>query len=124
MNRRKSLKLISALPLLAAFPSIALAEAKKVAKAVKGKLIDEKDPLAGAMQYKHDASKVGSMRSDKKAFCDNCDKYNKCMPATKSCKPLSAAALKKAGMGPCSIFAAGDVKAKGWCLSWQPIAKK
>jgi len=121
MNRRKSLKLISALPLLAAFPSVVFAEAKKAAAKVMS-LIDEKDALASALQYKHDASKVGPMRSDKKAFCDNCSKYNVCMDGDTSCKPLSAAALKKADVAPCSIFKGKTVKAKGWCLSWQAKA--
>ena len=119
MDRRKSLKLISALPLIAAFPSTALGKAKKAAG--RG-LISEKDPLASAMQYKHDASKVGPMRTNKKAFCDNCAKYNVCMDGDQGCKPLSAAALKKADKAPCQIFKGKDVKAKGWCLSWQAKA--
>lgn len=127
MNRRKSLKLISSLPLLAAFPALAAEkatkEAKKAAPAAKAKggaknLIDEKDTLAAAMQYKHDASKAGPIRSDKKAFCSNCVKYNVCMDGDKTCKPLKKADLAKSDAAPCQIFKGKVVKSKGWCLSW------
>lgn len=115
MNRRTSLKALSSLPLLALFPNMAQAGKKKS----EMELISEKDTLANAMQYKHDASKASKMRSDKKAFCNNCAKYNVCMEGDKDCAPLGKEALKKAGMAPCQIFKGKLVKEKGWCLSWQ-----
>lgn len=127
MKRRQSLKILSTLPLLASFPGLAFAkeEAKKEAKKAVTKglpLIDEKDTLASAMQYKHDASKVGPMRSNAKAFCNNCAKYNVCMDGDKACKVLSAKDLKTATQAPCQIFKAKSVKGEGWCLSWAPKA--
>ena len=122
MKRRNSLKLISALPLVAAFPSLATAKGSAPAKAKKSNLIDEKDTLASAMQYKHDASKAPAMRTNKKAFCHNCAKYNKCMEGDKECKPLSEKELKTATEAPCQIFTGKNVAKEGWCLSWQPKA--
>ncbi len=134
MNRRSTLKLISALPLMAAFPVAALAQAdKKAAPPAKDKaaaptakapanLMDENDTLAKAMQYKHDASKASPMRTDKKAFCYNCSKYNVCMAGDTSCKPLDAQALKTAEYAPCQIFNGKVVAKNGWCLSWQAKA--
>ncbi len=129
MKRRQSLKFLSSIPLLAVFPSLALAADKKKDKSkaapAKGKskqaknLLDPNDTLAKAMQYKHDASKAGPVRSNKKAFCYNCSKYNVCMEGDKSCKPLSAAELKKSEVAPCQIFKGKVVKKNGWCLSWQ-----
>ncbi len=117
MKRRESLKLLSALPVVTLFPQLALANKKQS----KMELISEKDTLASAMQYKHDASKASNMRSDKKAFCHNCAKYNVCMEGDSSCAPLGKEALKKADMAPCQIFQGKLVKKKGWCLSWQAI---
>ena len=135
MNRRKSLKLLSALPLIASFPSLATAAEKKkeMKKDMKAKapapakkeaakgpknLISENDTLAKAMQYKHDATQA-KLRTNKKAVCNNCAKYNLCMDGDKTCKPLSAKALKKAEAAPCQIFKEKVVAGKGWCLSWQ-----
>jgi hypothetical protein len=130
MNRRHSLKLISSLPLLAALPSVALAQAQqgkakkdKSPAAGKGKnLIDENDSLAKAMQYKHDAAQAPAMRTNKKAFCYNCSKYNVCMSGDDACKPLSKADLAKADAAPCQIFKAKLVAKNGWCLSWQEMS--
>lgn len=119
MNRRTTLKLLSALPLAAALPSVALA---KDEKAKKANLIDENNPLAKAMQYKHDASKAPAMRTNKKAFCYNCAKYNKCMDGDTSCKPLDAKTLKTANAAPCQIFKEALVAKDGWCLSWQAMS--
>lgn len=120
MKRRQTLKLISAFPLVAAFPTMAVAKGKK--DKVKSNLIDENDTLAKAMQYKHDANKASAMRTNKKATCFNCDKYNKCMDGDKTCKVLDAKALKKATEAPCQIFKEKTVAKDGWCLSWQAKA--
>ena len=130
MKRRESLKVLSALPLIAAFPASAIAadkkEMKKDMKADKkakasDNLISEEDTLAKAMQYKHDATNAG-LRTDKKAICANCAKYNLCMDGDTSCKPLDAKALKTASAAPCQIFKAKLVAKEGWCLSWQAKA--
>ncbi len=93
----------------------------KRAKAEKSddNLIDEQDTLAKAMQYRHDASKASAARTDKKAFCHNCSKYNVCMDGDGACKPLKAKDLKKAEAAPCQIFKSKTVARNGWCLSWE-----
>ena len=68
--------------------------------------VDENDPTAQALGYKHDATKV-----DKKKFaqhqagqtCSNCQLYQG--------KPTDAWA-------PCQIFAGKQVNGKGWCSAW------
>ncbi|MCB0379245.1 MAG: high-potential iron-sulfur protein [Bdellovibrionales bacterium] len=128
MNRRKMMKLLGLTPVVAALPSLAMAEKKadkKEAKKAAGKpanVLGEDEPLAKAMQYKHDASKAPAMRTNKKAFCHNCAKYNVCSPADKACKPLSADKVKTEAHGPCQIFPNKVVAKEGWCLSWQAKA--
>lgn len=123
MKRRQSLKLLSALPLISLVPGVAFGNDKaKPAAPAKGgaaNMLDPNDTLAKAMQYKADASQVGPMRADKKAFCSNCAKYNVCMDGDKECKPLGAADLAKATAAPCQIFKGKVVAKDGWCLSWQ-----
>ena len=68
--------------------------------------LNEKDPTAQALGYKHDAAKV-----DKKKFtqqqagqtCANCQLFQG--------KPSDAWA-------PCQIFAGKQVNGKGWCSAW------
>ena len=68
--------------------------------------LDEKDPTAQALGYKHDATKV-----DKKKFaqhqagqtCSNCKLFQG--------KPADAWA-------PCQIFAGKQVNGKGWCSAY------
>ena len=72
--------------------------------------LDEKDPQAQALGYRHDAAQV-----DKKKFptwqagqtCANCLQYQG--------KPNEA-------WGPCTIFPGKVVAAKGWCSVWQKKA--
>lgn len=121
MKRRHSLKLLSTLPLLAAFPTQVWAEhheKKKDAKAGAMPMLDESEPLAKGLQYRADASKAPAMRTNKKSFCHNCAKYNVCMDGDSSCKPLSAAELKTAKAAPCQLFKGKAVAKEGWCLSW------
>lgn len=68
--------------------------------------LDEKDPQAQALGYRHDASRV-----DRKKFatyqpgqtCANCQQFQ-----------------GKAGAdwAPCTIFEGKEVHAKGWCSAW------
>lgn len=114
MKRRLTLKLLFSIPFFAILPSL-----QAVAQAVKMKMLDENDPMGKAMQYKADASKASNLRTDKKAFCHNCAKYNVCMDGDTDCKPLDAKALKTANAAPCQIFKGSLVTKEGWCLSWQ-----
>lgn len=107
MNRRTLLKSLAiAGPMLAFLPR--LAQAALTA-------LGAEEPLAKALRYTPDAAKSADpARSDKKAFCSNCVKYNKCSPADAGCKP----AAKTANEAPCEIFAGKTVAKTGWCLSW------
>ena len=116
MQRRKTLKLLSSLPLLTLFPSVVIAGDKKGAK-----LIDPKATMPNAMKYVHDASQ-STMRTDKKANCFNCGKYNICMAGDKACKPVDPKDLKSAASAPCQMFAGGNVAKNGWCQVWSPKA--
>ena len=68
--------------------------------------LDEKDPQAQALGYKHDATKV-----DKAKFknyqpgqtCANCQQFQ---------------AKAKEEWAGCAIFGAKQVNAKGWCSAW------
>jgi hypothetical protein len=76
------------------------------AAAAEAPKLDEKDPQAQALGYRHDATKV-----DHKKFatyqpgqaCANCQQFQ-----------------GKAGAdwAPCTIFQGKDVNAKGWCSAW------
>ncbi len=68
--------------------------------------LDENDPQAQALGYKHDAAKV-----DKQKFknfqsgqtCANCQQFQ---------------AKPKDEWAPCTIFPGKQVNAKGWCSAW------
>ena len=83
-----------------------LAQAKAQDKKAALPQLDEKDPTAQALGYKHDAVKV-----DKKKFaqyqagqtCSNCNLFQG--------KPSDAWA-------PCQIFAGKQVNGKGWCSAY------
>lgn len=94
-------------------PPDAAGNSAKTAAAPANALGDQ-EPLAKAMQYVADASKAGASRTDKKANCLNCAKFNQCAPADSTCKTVA----KGSEYAPCSIFAGKAVAAKGWCLSW------
>ena len=107
-DRRTVLK--TALAGLAALPAVGLAAD---APAGAPPHLDEKDPLAVAMGYVHDAKKVDPNKTPqykKGQHCANCMQYT-----------------GKAGStaGPCNIFAGKDVAAAGWCKVWvlKPGAK-
>lgn len=119
MKRRQILGFISALSLTSLIPSFLFAKGEKATKgaAQPANLLKLDDPMGKAMQYKHVASKA-PVRTDKKAFCYNCAKYNVCAAGDKACKP----AAKDAAYAPCSIFAKKVVAKDGWCLSWQKKA--
>ena len=103
-ERRKFLSLLAFAPPLA----LALRAGDSSAQQKAGAMprLDESDPQAQALGYKHDASKV-----DKKKFasfkegetCANCQHFT-----------------GKSGesWGPCAIFPGKQVAAKGWCSAW------
>ncbi len=62
------------------------------------------DPMAKALQYHDDASKVDpSIRGGTDRFCHNCIQYT---------------GDPKGATGPCNIFPGKLVSSKGWCMSW------
>ena len=89
-----------------ALASIAVgAAAGKSAQAAAPRL-DEKDPTAQALGYKHDASQVDKAKFPKYKpgeACANCTLYQ--------AKPTDP-------WGPCPIFAGKEVSAKGWCSAY------
>lgn len=69
-------------------------------------MLDEKDPQAGALGYKADATKVDKTKFPKYAagqLCSNCALYQG--------KPADAAA-------GCPLFAGKQVAGKGWCSAY------
>ena len=90
-------------------PAAAVLTAATGARAQAAK-IDEKDPAAVALAYKHDATKVDAKANPTyKAGnnCANCQFYQ-----------------GKAGdeYGPCMLFPGKDVHSKGWCASYNKKA--
>ena len=72
--------------------------------------LDESNPTANALGYRHDANDVDVDRfakrateEGKKQFCDNCLHYK---------------TSDEEGWGPCAIFPGFKVAAKGWCNVW------
>lgn len=75
------------------------------------KALDEKAPMANALGYKHDASKVDTKRYKKYVAgqnCANCAQYVK----------------KNEKWGECKIIKGGLVASEGWCNSYLAVVKK
>ena len=96
-SRRRFIKISTAALAAAPLANVLLSGAAQAADA-----LSESDPTAVALGYKADATKAPK-RTDKTAFCNNCNLYS-----------------GKAGAadGPCSIFGGKLVNAKGWCTAW------
>lgn len=101
---------ISLLSILGQWPTEAFGQA------LPTKPLDPALPLAQALGYTHEATKVDTTKYPKrqgsegaKQFCDNCALYTQ-------------GGVKLAGQegewGKCTMFADGLVNAKGWCNSW------
>ena len=71
-----------------------------------GPHLDEKDPQAQALGYKHDAMLV-----DKKKYTQY-----KAGESCSSCQQFQGKA--GAAWGPCTIFPGKEVSAKGWCSAY------
>jgi len=108
---RKSLAIISALPVLHALTPVA-----GEAQGLPTKPLDPEGPQAKALGYIHDATKVDTAKWPKRAgaegakqLCSNCLFYQQ-------------GGLKAEGAegewGKCAIFADGLVAGNGWCNSW------
>jgi hypothetical protein len=65
-------------------------------------LIAESDPVAKAVKYVEDASKLKEAEGNR---CDTCSLYS---------------GKDGAAQGPCQIFKGKAVKAAGWCSAWAP----
>ena len=68
--------------------------------------VDEKDPQAEALGYKHDATKVDSK------------KFANYQPGQTCATCLQFQAKGKEEWAPCTIFPGKQVNAKGWCTAW------
>jgi len=76
--------------------------AAATARAADDPLIAESDPVAKAVKYVEDATKVKESEGNR---CDTCSLYTGKDGATQ---------------GGCTIFKGKQVKAAGWCASWAP----
>ena len=97
-NRRTFL--LSAAACTAAASSSVRAQQATTAK------VDESDPQAVALGYKHDTTKVDEKKFPKHTKdqrCANCQLFMG--------KPTDA-------WGPCAVFGGKQVSAAGWCNSW------
>jgi hypothetical protein len=72
--------------------------------------VKEEDPVAAALGYRADATKVDTEKFAKRKgpgganqFCTNCQFFT---------------AKGTSGWGACQIIRSGDVKATGWCNTW------
>ena len=114
ISRRKFISTTSrtaaTIPVVAVFGGVAYGQEAGGAAAK----LEESNPTADALGYRHDANEVDVDRFPKRAseegktqFCDNCLHY----------KPSD-----EEGWGPCAIFPGFVVAAKGWCNVWVKAA--
>ncbi len=100
----------------AVFPILNNIVAEEAAAQAAAKPLDENDPMAKAMGYYADATKVDKAKWVKKAgpdgdkqFCKNCVLY---------LNGGQKIAGQQGEWGKCGIFANGLVAANGWCNSY------
>lgn len=80
--------------------------ASSLAQTAPAARVDEAEPQAVALGYKHDTTKVDAKKFPKHSSeqrCSNCQLY-----LAKPTEPW----------GPCPIFQSKQVAASGWCNSW------
>jgi hypothetical protein len=108
-NRRTVLK--NALAGLAALPAAGLIRDAAAAAQGATPRLDEKDPMAVAMGYVHDAKKA--------------EKDPQYKPGSKCANCLQLQGKEGDEWRPCNIFAGKLVNANGWCRVWvaKPGAK-
>jgi High potential iron-sulfur protein len=109
-DRRTVLK--NALAGLAALPAVGLVAGRAAAQGTAPHL-DEKESLAVAMGYVHDAKKVDA------------NKVPQYKPGSKCANCLQLQGKEGDEWRPCNIFAGKLVNANGWCKVWvqKPGAK-
>lgn len=111
MKRRELLKTLSVAPVVALAPSTAFAAMPEKKSAQPSNLLSETEGMGKTLGYKNDATQ-SEKRSDKKAICGSCNKWNKCHFEEKNtCKPGKA----DAAYAPCEMFKGVVVARKGWC---------
>ena len=74
--------------------------------------LDERDPSAIALGFKHDVASIDSMAFPRRSletggetqFCNNCALYT----------------VDDEEWGVCALFPGKSVAAKGWCNAWSP----
>ena len=91
---------------LSAVPVSALLIASTRMTATEVTRLDEADPLAVALGYRHDAGSVDAARFPTYAAGHNCA----------GCQLFQADAA--APWGPCGVVPGKLVNAKGWCAAW------
>lgn len=112
MNRREFVKRSA----VAACVATSLALTSKEVKAEVTNAVDENDPMAKALGYKHDAASVDTATYPKRAGAEGAKQF------CSNCMLFAQGGLKVAGKdgewGKCTVIASGLVSAKGWCNSW------
>lgn len=92
--------------LLAALPAAAFAAVAARTASAQAARLEESDPAAVALGYKHDANKV-----DKAKFPT--------FAAGRNCASCQLFAVKGSGeWAPCAAVGNKLVNAKGWCVAW------
>lgn len=105
MNKRKVARRTFLRSTIAAGAAVPLAGIPIVTLAQNAK-VEESDPAAAALGYKHDASTVDAAKFPQRTDDQNCS----------NCRLYSAA--DEEGWGNCGIFPGKLVNAKGWCSAW------
>ncbi len=92
--------------LIATLPAAALAAAAARSASAQAARLEETDPVAVALGYKHDAAKVDAAKHTTFAAGRNCA----------NCQLFQA----KVGeaWGACGAVGGRLVNAKGWCVAW------
>ena len=68
--------------------------------------LEENDPQAVALGYKHDSTKVDAVKYPKHEAAQKCS----------SCQLFQGKATD--AWGPCALFGAKQVAGPGWCSAW------
>jgi hypothetical protein len=90
----------------AAAAGAALASVRVPAQTPAVARLEETDPQAVALGYRHDTRRVDKTKfpkHDLTQVCDNCQLYQ---------------GQAQDVWGPCALFAGKQVAAKGWCSAW------
>lgn len=112
-SRRDFLKL-SAASLVGSYAVTRLMTGASIAEAAAAGLLKESDPMAQALGYREDATKVDTKKWAKRAGPDGAKQF--CY----TCVLFQAGGKdpKTVAEGVCPAVGNKGVKAKGWCNSW------